>query len=36
MRNEITSDWETEIEDDQETIIKAPLRRMNTMPESID
>ena len=33
MRSEITSDWETEIEDDQDTIVETPLRRPNTMPK---
>ena len=33
MRNEITSDWQTEIEDNWDTIIEAPLRRPNTMPK---
>ena len=33
IRHDITSDWETEIEDVQETIIKAPLRRPNTIPK---
>ena len=33
IRHDITSDWETEIEDDQKTITKAPLRRPNTMPK---
>ena len=32
IRHDITSDWETERED-QETIIEASLRRPNTMPK---
>ena len=35
MGNDITSDWETEIEDDHNTIIEAPLRRPNTMPKAL-
>ena len=35
IRHDITSDWETKIED-QETIANTPLRRTNTMPKSID
>ena len=33
MKNEIISDWETEIEDDQDTIIEASLKRPKTMPK---
>ena len=33
IRHDVTSDWETVIEDDQETIVKAPLRRPNIMPK---
>ena len=33
IRHETTSDWETEIEDDQHILIEAPLRRPNTMPK---
>ena len=33
ISHDITSDWETEKEGDKDTIIKAPLRRPNTMPK---
>ena len=33
MRNEITSAWETDIQDNQDTINKAPLISLNTMPK---
>ena len=32
IRNNVTTDWEKETED-QETIVGAPLRRLNTMPK---
>ena len=32
VRHDVSSDWETETED-QETIVETPLRRPNTMPK---
>ena len=36
IRHDIASDLETEIEDDQDSVIEAPLRRPNTMPKVLN
>ena len=36
IRHEITSDWDTEMKDDQCILVNTPLRRPNTMPSYLD